>query len=673
MLYVSDILRLNEGILGITDTEDNVTEYVSLEDIQKSGLEIKGYSDKGVFTAIPYLDNDAIYLGDYIAPPICSVYGIYNDVYCSDKTIGKVEMFNLIYRVDGELNYSFCWLHITKDLEEKYRTYAENHRLNSGYGTNNVAVRVDKKPKTRQIISWYFHHALFVEVELTVLTNKEKLGKVLNMLDCDRVHLIVPNIGSYFELSQADNACVSVCGVPMICNNIFTDVFHPNNINANKNRLDDELREFSSYASAHLSKGAVPQVFKSYWYDFMNTLYDTFGDNTYVLRDSLSGFRVDLSREHISGDQANSYTLKAFSEHYNYHMNNVKFLESLSEYYPAVAKDLQDKIAQFVGKSKYCLYITLDGVYLVRDKILEIIRVGDNTHLSTLKTKLKLVSDTVRIESIAGATMNIMITGNPQDSCTKVDLVALLKNSGIGSITSLNISSSGNYNQLYLTLPKGIEKITGNNFAGISKDNTIVFETTSKSEIKSLLTCEALNVFNHKVYSDDLKPYVLGVLLNPKNHIKSTYHYNVEQVLLQDIFDLLPYEKLLTEEQKSKLILKVSNSVKEVTDNVYYRYERFRRINVKRAFPNDFISALKSSGLLQANEDLFDIETYWLDDRSQATLSVFYKAKAFLGAICAFFTLSGSLDVSNFYKNIMMIYIDLYRAFTKQVTRSSRF
>ncbi len=124
MLYISDISRFKEEIYGVTDTKDNVTEYVKYEDIVASGLDVKGISGNKIFSVTPYSEEDIVYLGDWIAPPLHNMMGRlykYKDSHFGEQKI--VYLYSLFYYHNNEFKHSLCKLRLTEDMFMKYVTF----------------------------------------------------------------------------------------------------------------------------------------------------------------------------------------------------------------------------------------------------------------------------------------------------------------------------------------------------------------------------------------------------------------------------------------------------------------------------------------------------------------------------------------------------------------------
>lgn len=555
MLYISDTIKLNEGILGVTDTEDGVTEYISLDDIQNSGLDVKGFEKNDIFTAYPYSKDTVIYLGDRVAPPITPIVGRYYRVLGrspvgNDHNIA-LHMYNLLYLVDGVPTVSICKLH-----EDDNRT---NYRV------------------VRTLIDF---DTPVVEVTLDVFTNSDKLCKVLNVPVSNTVTVVALNTGVATLLDKkganvtnsinaGDNFEVSTQGIEIVCNDVYTDIMSPSyyKITKDDNAYKD-LFYFCESAYSHIIKGNVPEIFKDYWITFLDVLKSNYGRGiTFTLNNRYGyGFfngKVDVSLAHrdIFGINSGNYNINRFGGGDDFTVSGKK---PISEFGQDYADNIVNNIKLLKSKGKRVLHINLYGAYLIREDVLEKIKVGESTHLNTLKTKLKLISN-VTITKITNRILYLNIPCDTNTNQVQVDLESLLSVNNLGNIDRLNLTFSGKTDKpIYLTIPKGINHIdytTDYSAHSLDLSNiTLILKTTLKGEVKNLLKTSFVQDCGHRIYADELKLYVFTALL---------FHINIrkKQTLAQHLFDLLPCTSSITATEKTKILQKLEQETNYIIDS----------------------------------------------------------------------------------------------------------
>ncbi len=646
MLYISDMSRIKEGLYGITDTADNVLEYIPFEDVAKAieeGRKVYGYTDKFKFTATPLSEDEVFYLGDCIAPPLSAIVGAFYTLKGKD-ILGKGTkdvLYNLFYLYEGKPCYSICRLYIPNDLLKKYvnKVYETDRlRMPSNVsddmsvdfaiprpivlGKNGYA-SIDDSANTA-VIESYFSCSLFVEVEVEVLTNVDKICSLCNISQ------------NYFRL-QVMNAC-NFCGdnrvgdiislaVPTVSCNRYTDVAYPvrnRSTSVTKGDYSEEyvLKKFHHSAYTHIADSNSSELMDNYWSDFIDCAYGLLGYSFCQVLDYSGGtFRVDTDRKYLFGLKADCYKLEAFGGVQN-ERNAPPYnaMKELNKVFPNKAQYIQDMIDRYIGVSKtdYLIYTSIYGTYLVRDNVLEYIHKGGNTQLDSVKTKLKLFSSNVRITDISNRILKVTLV--LEDGADEyVDLVGLSGTDRLGNIERFIIdfaSDNAIPKSIKIVIPKGIKMIKFINGWKIYRifDSMIEFETTSKTEIKGLLKLPEVFYFKNIIMNDVVKPYALKVMLTD---VKYNTHSDkiISQILNENhtrfLFDIMHSAKDMTDKQKQSVYEKVKENLELFIENTCVRVSysvssnrTWNTVSILKVNHTD-ISNLSASGLVREDEELY--------------------------------------------------------------------
>ncbi len=557
MYYISDVSRLDENIVGVTDSTDNTIDYVYTEAVQESianGVPVKGCVGNQYFTSIPVKDrfgeykNEIIYLGDYIAPPVSNIVGkLYRAVEpISEKS---VFLYCLFYKKDNTVNFSICALNLSDEDLNKYME--EFNKVEDNYC--NYLTKKDAS------IIYHFTHNPVVDVSLNVLYNFEGLAEHLGVSrNRHKIKIRVLNTG-LVKMGEFVSSLV----YPMILDRCtFTDAFAP--------FTNSSLRENC------LDFGGVTEVKNGY-----NPYKYFFDDLAFVAKRLLKGGKV--AKYDITYNINNSirvivdvdtvfyrhskgyFDLSNFSAKPESYDNELDFWDLLSKYYPNKVEYIKGKLDKICGENPYVVYMTLDGVFAVREDCLQLVG-NDNLKVNKMKTRLKLLSPDVKIVSYVNNEINIEIQAKDN---TEYDLNVILDKNALKGMKAISIKFTNNeaVNNMTLRLHDDFDdfKITGScNF-----NNSVLHLPKSVKNVSREFAKYA-RIFNHIAVEEK---YSLQIARRLMSMLGSSIRL---EYFVQHFYDYSSYIATLTDE-----------SIKEIDDaNDSYYTDKYLATIRKRISEN---------------------------------------------------------------------------------------
>lgn len=557
MMYISDISRIKDSLVGVTNTENNTFEYLSISDVTN---DIIGYNNGDIFSVIPYTDTEVVYLGDYILPPITQITGrlylLKGYEYYHKRRKVAIYYYPIFYMLNGVEYYSITRLVITKGLvDASIGGDSSVFPTEVKYNEQGIAVNYTKMIDTN--IQGYFLNNPVVDVTLKVLTNKDKLSELLGTSVNNTITLRVLNAG------VTNSGCVRPLIHTDITSNLFIDVTAPPSISKS---VICEYNLYNRVAEAYISRANCSKYMRNYWLDFAKAIDEDKVSKSLenpVLEYSQSGICLNLNRPYVFGVKADKYNLDCFVSKMTRvtEQNFDSYWGMLQEYYPNKTAYIKERINSFNIKGRYTVYTTVQGIYIVREKAIDIVKKCNVTQFDNVKCKLKLVSDCIRIDKVTNNILYITLIANSNGNY--YDLASILKGITFKSVIKIILKFSDTpLHPFKITIPKGIVSIEGYPNSNISipkniySNSEIYLRTTSKTELKSLVNNRFLQSLSAHIYAEEsMTGYMIETLL--VSECKTGY---VEHTV-QTIFDYYTYTAKLSEDKQKEIVTKIKSKI----------------------------------------------------------------------------------------------------------------
>lgn len=651
MLYVSDISRIKDNLLGITDTQDNVTEYVSISDVANSGLDIKGYSKTDIFTAIPlvnlgseFQEDDVVYLGDWIAPPIskiiCRLYPVTvkpNPRAQNYTTDVKVRDYLLVlfYKYNNKLVNSVCRLNLDSNIIKKYAK--ANH---IDFKDNLVSIEcqtfkiLDNYPTVKipvlDIIKKYFSNNAMVDINITVLDDTEEyLNSVLEtetVTKGSRVRLKVLN-----ATGGDSSACVSV--KPDYISNYASWWYADWTLLSNFRYFSKSQQNYNSCMMELINKlSNFSKIISG------GTL------NIEQIEDAGDYIDVKLNRTCLY-ENLDTYSLKSFGYWENSKECTNSILEQLKVYFPHKIAYIEDICKRY--DCKCFVYFTIDGTYLVRESAIEAVRQGNNKALNSLKAKTKIISPHMRVTGITKDCITVALYSDSKSDMTTFDIAGLLK-SYIGNFKKVRIEGANLLmnSKANVILPAGVTieinlpwtvKLSEAYFRITSTELSEVFDTISKLPINCLW---------HVTLNDDLNlKFIYKVLSSTFNiSVKQYTQILVDYAKYMDSLDVATQEKFIKCAHRESLRL----------------IKRKMKVTVNSRISKEIVDTLVTSGVLDRPCDLNYVFDKLLTPSTASSTTLHNKINAVLN--CIYNLVTDNLPVPQLLIQMAKLYCKVLRS-----------
>ncbi len=382
-------------------------------------------------------------------------------------------------------------------------------------------------------------------------------------------------------------------------------------------------------------------------YDFWTGLLDY--KKRYKVPGSLSvdsAIGVRISKEHIQGAYSKSYVLESFIKGggRNYSDNNI--VEMLKAVYPNKMEYVCDIVKVLTENEKnYSIYYSLDGFYLVRGSILDLVKMGDSYKLSSLKVKTKLSSPHMVLTGITPEKATVKLS--TEYNTTMFDFTSILKSTGNRKLLSLDVTDVIGKPNIYIKLPDGFGEVDyhTNRYGSVAFPNsTLELVTDNKNTYKSWVNQKFFHSFSHIKVSPSLyETHAYKFFTSARFFSYETY--------VQHLFDIsINADKSLSDSVKKRIITSANKlAVKLIT----IEYGRYSDLVI---LPTSMQNSLKAHNLVGANCD----KLYALKS------DIFFNYKpesASLYRIYGLLEVIANLD--NFHINVPSFMLDIAKVYIK--------